>query len=165
MTMLPRAPRPSATHDTGRWKGPWQVRKVVETSNEQLFFFVDAPTCEIYTLSLHDALPILADGGLGDVRIDGVRIDNRKQHVLGRGDQDRKSTRLNSSHVETSYAVFCLKKKTSPRSRNPARHTHDDDHATARPKAQRHPRHRSVERPVASPKSGRNQQRAAVFFC
>src|SRR6266508_6476824 len=66
------------------------------------FFFNDTATTEIYTLSLHDALPILEPGDL---------------FVLRRGPwdpsffEDRKSTRLNSSHVAISYAVFCLKKK------------------------------------------------------
>src|SRR2546430_12310200 len=97
------------------------------------FFFNDTATTEIYTLSLHDALPIsavvevlglkraVADGGdvegagagewalhgdlgliLVGADIDGVADDAR----------DRKSTRLNSSHSQISYAVFCLKKKT-----------------------------------------------------
>src|SRR5690349_22438564 len=69
-------------------------------------FFMYAPaTTEIYTLSLHDALPIYADHGR-----DG-REQDRADAAYGRVDQDRKSTRLNSSHVEISYAVFCLKKK------------------------------------------------------
>src|SRR5574343_1557940 len=69
------------------------------------FFFNDTATTEIYTLSLHDALPIL-----------------KRQHIfLGRLvagqvsvlfiEIDRKSTRLNSSHITISYSVFCLKKK------------------------------------------------------
>src|SRR5205809_5786128 len=91
------------------------------------FFFNDTATTEIYTLSLHDALP----------------ISQRPEHEVARGDpralpfschpherprlppdarprlrwpferQDRKSTRLNSSHGYISYAVFCLKKKNS----------------------------------------------------
>src|SRR2546429_3150797 len=76
------------------------------------FFFNDTATTEIYTLSLHDALPISragelpARGRLGDaeVRHDGLT-------VLVEHDVDRKSTRLNSSHGYISYAVFCLKKK------------------------------------------------------
>src|SRR5438067_11184531 len=78
------------------------------------FFFNDTATTEIYTLSLHDALPILrpgverAGGYPGAVR-PGARalsvLAARAQH------EDRKSTRLNSSHVSISYAVFCLKKK------------------------------------------------------
>src|SRR5690349_22420078 len=71
------------------------------------FFFNDTTTTEIYTLSLHDALPILADQRVGPVS--GVA----QQEFRGADpDLDRKSTRLNSSHVEISYAVFCLKKKT-----------------------------------------------------
>src|SRR5437867_10784283 len=70
------------------------------------FFFIDPPTTEIYTLSLHDALPIL----LGSVIFLGLmRWPGRRWGVL----QDRKSTRLNSSHRTISYAVFCLKKKKS----------------------------------------------------
>src|SRR5574341_2360469 len=67
------------------------------------FFFNDTATTEIYTLSLHDALPILEGPGHGD---DGNR------HAIEAGHRaDRKSTRLNSSHQLSSYAVFCLKKK------------------------------------------------------
>src|SRR5438874_4653510 len=72
------------------------------------FFHAAAPTA-IYTLSLHDALPIYLRPGQQVVAL-GV-------HLLHDGDRveemnsDRKSTRLNSSHVEISYAVFCLKKK------------------------------------------------------
>src|SRR5690349_7186245 len=61
-----------------------------------------------YTLSLHDALPICRsqeDRALGD----DLRL-RRRHRGRTRGDGDRKSTRLNSSHVERSYAVFCLKK-------------------------------------------------------
>src|SRR2546429_9383316 len=71
------------------------------------FFFNDTATTEIYTLSLHDALPIL------DLPVP-VAI-GREGHLraVGRpsGQRDRKSTRLNSSHGYISYAVFCLKKK------------------------------------------------------
>src|SRR5258708_40317245 len=88
------------------------------------FFFNDTATTEIYTLSLHDALPISAFRKLyGQAYLDLV---NKAPHVLGYFydlmDQprtcgalltrsDRKSTRLNSSHQIISYAVFCLKKK------------------------------------------------------
>src|SRR5947209_10939250 len=70
------------------------------------FFFNDTATTEIYTLSLHDALPISglacdAGGDDHDIRVAGLVIAVR----------DRKSTRLNSSHANISYAVFCLKKK------------------------------------------------------
>src|SRR5688572_32704773 len=88
------------------------------------FFFTHATTAEIYTLSLHDALPIfLAAFGLQDLRLHlALGLQDRRlpqalglQNLgallaLGRG--DRKSTRLNSSHSQTSYADFCLKKKT-----------------------------------------------------
>src|SRR5471030_3404991 len=67
------------------------------------FFFNDTATTEIYTLSLHDALPILGGRG-GLARADGP------DWFVGE-DEDRKSTRLNSSHLGISYAVFCLKKK------------------------------------------------------
>src|SRR5260221_13123335 len=69
------------------------------------FFFNDTATTEIYTLSLHDALPIYAvvhEGHAG--RLVGIG------HGRDAG-ADRKSTRLNSSHTVISYAVFCLKKK------------------------------------------------------
>src|SRR2546430_7134511 len=78
------------------------------------FFFNDTATTEIYTLSLHDALPICRclvqtvvrgapDHG-GDAGAEGNRGQRRSR-------RDRKSTRLNSSHSQISYAVFCLKKK------------------------------------------------------
>src|SRR3712207_8834252 len=94
-----------------------------------VFFFNDTATTEIYTLSLHDALPIsdtlgmqhnaeriVVTGGAGFVGshlVDRLLADTRAEIVvfdnLSRG--DRKSTRLNSSHANISYAVFCLKKK------------------------------------------------------
>src|SRR5258708_25572587 len=67
-----------------------------------LFFFNDTATTEIYTLSLHDALPISWRGGIFCFPL------KRRKFSWGR---DRKSTRLNSSHQIISYAVFCLKKK------------------------------------------------------
>src|SRR5436305_12548845 len=73
------------------------------------FFFNDPATTEIYTLSLHDALPI----SLHHLDRRGIQRLKWGTHVLQRAalDRDRKSTRLNSSHVRISYAVFCLKKK------------------------------------------------------
>src|SRR3989442_2391804 len=78
------------------------------------FFFNDTATTEIYTLSLHDALPIfpqfvvIARGGVGLARVpQHERLAVRQRY----SSQDRKSTRLNSSHVRISYAVFCLKKQ------------------------------------------------------
>src|SRR5260221_8656313 len=74
------------------------------------FFFNDTATTEIYTLSLHDALPIYHVAGLlGRL---GAAVHGHGHVGLGqRGRVDRKSTRLNSSHTVISYAVFCLKKK------------------------------------------------------
>src|SRR2546430_14432848 len=85
------------------------------------FFFNDTATTEIYTLSLHDALPIYELSG--ELRRErGVDVatvidgDHREQVLDARAERtgvrkDRKSTRLNSSHSQISYAVFCLKKK------------------------------------------------------
>src|SRR2546430_11327334 len=83
------------------------------------FFFNDTATTEIYTLSLHDALPISGNAAQRDVQeLDPHRPDHpghgRVRAVDGHHDAgvgDRKSTRLNSSHSQISYAVFCLKKK------------------------------------------------------
>src|SRR5256885_16833259 len=72
------------------------------------FFFNDTATTEIYTLSLHDALPIwrLLPNGR---RFQGMR--SLPEPAYAGYIRDRKSTRLNSSHLVISYAVFCLKKK------------------------------------------------------
>src|SRR5256885_6679118 len=90
------------------------------------FFFNDTATTEIYTLSLHDALPILRQrfalfrqlcqflegmARAGKQFISVCRIKAKRQ-ILSFG-LDRKSTRLNSSHLVISYAVFCLKKKNT----------------------------------------------------
>src|SRR5258707_7393229 len=72
------------------------------------FFFNDTATTEIYTLSLHDALPIYHHHMQILRLLDQV---GRALHQHGGVDADRKSTRLNSSHANISYAVFCLKKK------------------------------------------------------
>src|SRR3712207_9057637 len=96
-----------------------------------IFFFNDTATTEIYTLSLHDALPISATANqniphtlsassyptsfvapwwdainLGSTGSVGYKVSGAQPN------RDRKSTRLNSSHANISYAVFCLKKKT-----------------------------------------------------
>src|SRR5947209_13637979 len=78
-----------------------------------VFFFNLPATTEIYTLSLHDALPILKDifGPLGATEAAGVLLESESR-LFTAAVQDRKSTRLNSSHANISYAVFCLKKKT-----------------------------------------------------
>src|SRR5947208_10290897 len=79
-----------------------------------VFYFNDTATTEIYTLSLHDALPIFRSAALEGSPNQIVRrlsfVDDNNL-VLQRRAQDRKSTRLNSSHQIISYAVFCLKKK------------------------------------------------------
>src|SRR5439155_18727240 len=73
-------------------------------------------TTEIYTLSLHDALPICRRRSVPHHphhRPEGEHRHERRQRSPRRSARDRKSTRLNSSHVAISYAVFCLKKKKS----------------------------------------------------
>src|SRR5256885_10050790 len=104
------------------------------------FFFNDTATTEIYTLSLHDALPILQTNcarlssrnrdrkgrrAHRETRSTHRYLRNRQALVSGiaerqglrsiRSNLDRKSTRLNSSHLVISYAVFCLKKKKTQR--------------------------------------------------
>src|SRR2546422_7121872 len=73
------------------------------------FFFNDTATTEIYTLSLHDALPISWTGS-SSISPRCARPGKRLATATRRS-TDRKSTRLNSSHGYISYAVFCLKKK------------------------------------------------------
>src|SRR3989442_16033523 len=81
------------------------------------FFFNDTATTEIYTLSLHDALPICSSeyslvAGNRTKRGTDIILHIEDEEYLDSGRiRDRKSTRLNSSHVRISYAVFCLKKK------------------------------------------------------
>src|SRR3712207_9126279 len=81
-----------------------------------VFFFNDTATTEIYTLSLHDALPIWP-GRRGLLQRPLVDHRGRRdaalehRHAVPGPQLDRKSTRLNSSHANISYAVFCLKKK------------------------------------------------------
>src|SRR5258708_25837526 len=83
------------------------------------FFFNDTATTEIYTLSLHDALPICNWGGraaYGALRVDRCgrrRLCDARWRMPAVDQRDRKSTRLNSSHQIISYAVFCLKKKNT----------------------------------------------------
>src|SRR5438270_8677018 len=86
----------------------------VDISSFMLFFFNDTATTEIYTLSLHDALPICKPlffeiHRLSEFSARCLDVDV----VLDLMIQDRKSTRLNSSHSQISYAVFCLKKKNT----------------------------------------------------
>src|SRR2546426_391608 len=84
-----------------------------------IFFFNDTATTEIYTLSLHDALPISTVSTGAAARIPNVRAMSGRRITPAPKPAtpattepiDRKSTRLNSSHLVISYAVFCLKKK------------------------------------------------------
>src|SRR3712207_7795379 len=108
----------------------------------QFFFFNDTATTEIYTLSLHDALPISACGTVMSTKrcrssslVCRLTPHAMERAVLGlsasggpniisdghhhRSTADRKSTRLNSSHANISYAVFCLKKKTQQNIQTP----------------------------------------------
>src|SRR3712207_8998141 len=90
------------------------------------FFFNDTATTEIYTLSLHDALPICSntrsswrataswrtrEGRAGTAAASGCAASCGPSGTQWCSTADRKSTRLNSSHANISYAVFCLKKK------------------------------------------------------
>src|SRR2546426_2863820 len=113
---------------------------LLRASSSFFFFFNDTATTEIYTLSLHDALPISHAAGDRDRTVvlrahlrEAARLVQRRHeqpvgagqqavleaigeheldcHAIGRRGGDRKSTRLNSSHLVISYAVFCLKKK------------------------------------------------------
>src|SRR2546429_9982685 len=83
------------------------------------FFFNDTATTEIYTLSLHDALPISYD--FDEIPLcHQLMLDNKHPYgnmavMVNARQPDRKSTRLNSSHGYISYAVFCLKKKKTPK--------------------------------------------------
>src|SRR5206468_11830173 len=78
------------------------------------FFSLDPASSEIYSLSLHDALPISFIGVLGMIAaVFGTIV--WAIEVEGFWQTDRKSTRLNSSHDQISYAVFCLKKKKNAR--------------------------------------------------
>src|SRR5690554_7646492 len=101
----------------------------MSTIIHHLFFLNDTATTEIYTLSLHDALPISAtppnkeihktaldaeksvDWQYFEKTEEAVKLLHSEGFQIFAVEQDRKSTRLNSSHVRISYAVFCLKKK------------------------------------------------------
>src|SRR5438034_8442087 len=104
-----------------------------------LFFFNDTATTEIYTLSLHDALPISIPARVSPKSRKRWRGESRAAvmaparppiEVATSIGGDRKSTRLNSSHTVISYAVFCLKKKK--------KHKHDTEVNNKRHCKQRH---------------------------
>src|SRR3712207_9445424 len=94
-------------------------KQIVHSNSHFVFFFNDTPTTEIYTLSLHDALPISALAlGVGPfaavggaAAAPGDAATYSETATVSAAKKDRKSTRLNSSHANISYAVFCLKKK------------------------------------------------------
>src|SRR5688572_32108281 len=96
------------------------------------FFFNDTATTEIYTLSLHDALPIYSSGNVyvadqGNHAIRKITPAGGVTTLAGlAGKIDRKSTRLNSSHSQISYAVFCLKKKKKKHMEWSHRHTNEE---------------------------------------
>src|SRR2546426_7784678 len=107
---------------------------VVSSNDSTFFFFNDTATTEIYTLSLHDALPISIRrpstqrscgpcGGSGECGPssrwrDSLRLLLTSGPLRSFLSLDRKSTRLNSSHLVISYAVFCLKKKKKSKDYN-----------------------------------------------
>src|SRR2546430_13652276 len=106
------------------------------------FFFNDTATTEIYTLSLHDALPISGVGLVGPrARVQCGR--SRRASSRAAKHRDRKSTRLNSSHSQISYAVFCLKKKKKKKD-----HDHEQENTYDR-----------TERTLASTQHGRQARR------
>src|SRR5689334_23459499 len=90
------------------------------------FFFNDTATTEIYTLSLHDALPISSVATTAPHCECPITTTRRvRNRSAANSTQDRKSTRLNSSHSSISYAVFCLKKKKKKK-RTKRRHSQGD---------------------------------------
>src|SRR2546429_4908881 len=116
---------------------PLNMNKKLVIHNGVFFFFNDTATTEIYTLSLHDALPISRSVSSvtmsGPVTLSMSWMQPCAGSVTARPTRDRKSTRLNSSHGYISYAVFCLKKKKRE---------------TQRPCARRaYPIHQSLQRP------------------
>src|SRR5580698_6543365 len=100
------------------------------------FFFNDTTTTEIYTLSLHDALPICACAAAGTNAADRSLHPGRPRPAALR--TDRKSTRLNSSHMSPSYAVFCLKKQTNAAERAPGRVRNNSVSGRVQPLARGH---------------------------
>src|SRR5947208_12155796 len=105
-----------------------------------IFFFAVPATSELYTLSLHDALPIFLSLLLGRGRNERYILqeeccqqrDQSEDHHRHKTMLDRKSTRLNSSHQIISYAVFCLKKKLATDRRSRSRWPRSDRPRTGR---------------------------------
>src|SRR5215216_2779976 len=118
------------------------------SSQSLFFFFNDTATTEIYTLSLHDALPISRSRSMSGT---GCCTPSRRSPPP----RDRKSTRLNSSHQIISYAVFCLKKKTRPPAAQPPDVRVVVDHP---------PGLMDAGAPPVAPAGAVRRQTAAVFF-
>src|SRR3974390_3663944 len=89
-----------------------------KSSYLNIFFFNDTATTEIYTLSLHDALPISRCKPFWNAKAVSRSACHRSPNF-----SDRKSTRLNSSHLYISYAVFCLEKTKKQKRKSIARTT------------------------------------------
>src|SRR5437764_11202175 len=87
------------------------------------FFFNDTATTEIYTLSLHDALPIWHCSSVATRRSSASSSVSGTRSRPSAEARDRKSTRLNSSHRCISYAVFCLKKKKKNKKKHVSENT------------------------------------------
>src|SRR5437667_6057466 len=106
------------------------MQVVVVFSYCDVFFFNDTATTEIYTLSLHDALPIFHGAARAALQL----VLPLRLGLEAPVTEDRKSTRLNSSHITISYAVFCLKKKKRSRAgamRRSCQHTEAPNGPTA----------------------------------
>src|SRR5688572_31233414 len=104
------------------------------------FFFNDTATTEIYTLSLHDALPISICKCCWRSRETPMKTSFFRPGLRGRKNEDRKSTRLNSSHSQISYAVFCLKKKKKKkkkRNKQTKKHTKNRDDGNSKNRNQK----------------------------
>src|SRR5947209_12146521 len=97
------------------------LSRLIPPSSLVFFFFNDTATTEIYTLSLHDALPIffaVQEVARTSWRGRCFAYDGVCSQRWRCCQKDRKSTRLNSSHANISYAVFCLKKKKNDHKHN-----------------------------------------------
>src|SRR5204862_3156759 len=104
------------------WMSSWVQFTPTHRAYCGVLLFIAAAPPAISTLSLHDALPIWLEEDRGR---EGALARDAAEALARLEEEDRKSTRLNSSHVEISYAVFCLKKKNRPL------HCTDESHAPA----------------------------------
>src|SRR5256885_13280587 len=106
------------THNVNRCDRCRNLARKLSLRSKRIISINDTATTEIYTLSLHDALPIWQTGTGVDLQQTATDLQLRDLTVRRK---DRKSTRLNSSHLVISYAVFCLKENRCGRSRHLAR--------------------------------------------